>query len=80
MRDGGGYIERSNLRVPIFRFTLCERGDAARGHDAESRSEGFRGHFTMDFFEAGHMMYIHLPSLEKVKSDLAHFIAAALLK
>ena len=36
-----------------------------------------RGHVSMDFFDAGHMMYIHLPSLEKVKADLAKFISAA---
>lgn len=28
----------------------------------------------MDYYEAGHMMYIHLPSLEKLKADLAEFI------
>ena len=31
----------------------------------------------MDFFEAGHMMYIHKPSLEKVAGDLRRFIAGA---
>jgi len=39
-----------------------------------------RGHVTMDFFEAGHMMYIHKPSLERVKTDMAQFIAGALPK
>jgi len=28
----------------------------------------------MGYFEAGHMMYIHLPSLEKLKGELADFI------
>lgn len=32
---------------------------------------------SMGFFEAGHMMYIHLPSLAKLKDDLARFIASA---
>jgi carboxypeptidase C (cathepsin A) len=36
-----------------------------------------RGNVTMDFFDAGHMMYIHQPSLERVKADLAKFIAGA---
>ena len=36
-----------------------------------------RSHVSMDFFEAGHMMYIHKPSLERVSQDLAQFIAAA---
>jgi hypothetical protein len=31
----------------------------------------------MDFFEAGHMMYTYKPSLEKLKTDLARFILAA---
>lgn len=36
-----------------------------------------RDHVSMDFFEAGHMMYIHKPSLEKVAGDLRRFIAGA---
>jgi carboxypeptidase C (cathepsin A) len=36
-----------------------------------------RNHVSMDFFEAGHMMYTHRPSLEKVKADLAAFIMGA---
>jgi carboxypeptidase C (cathepsin A) len=36
-----------------------------------------RNHVTMDFFEAGHMMYTHKPSLEKLKADLAAFIVGA---
>lgn len=31
-------------------------------------------HVTISYFEAGHMMYIHKPSLVKFKSDLAVFI------
>ncbi len=36
-----------------------------------------RSHVTMDFFEAGHMMYTYRPSLEKLKADLALFIPSA---
>lgn len=36
-----------------------------------------RSHVTMDFFEAGHMMYTYRPSLEKLKADLAQFIPSA---
>jgi carboxypeptidase C (cathepsin A) len=36
-----------------------------------------RGNVKMDFFDAGHMMYTHKPSLERVKTDLAQFIAGA---
>jgi carboxypeptidase C (cathepsin A) len=37
-----------------------------------------RNHVSMDFFEAGHMMYTYKPALEKLKADLAKFIAAAM--
>ena len=33
---------------------------------------------SMGYYEAGHMMYIHVPSLAKLKQDLAAFIAGAL--
>jgi carboxypeptidase C (cathepsin A) len=32
------------------------------------------GNLRMGFFEAGHMMYIHLPSLKKLKGELVDFI------
>jgi len=35
-------------------------------------------HITMDYYEAGHMMYLHEPSLAKLKADLARFLTAAL--
>jgi carboxypeptidase C (cathepsin A) len=37
-----------------------------------------RKHVSMDFFEAGHMMYTYKPALEKLKADLAKFITAAM--
>ena len=37
-----------------------------------------RNHVSMDFFEAGHMMYTYKPCLEKLKADLAKFITSAL--
>ena len=33
---------------------------------------------SLGFYEAGHMMYIHLPSLARLRSDLADFVASAL--
>jgi carboxypeptidase C (cathepsin A) len=33
---------------------------------------------SMGYYEAGHMMYIHLPSLRKMKTDLSAFIQSAL--
>jgi carboxypeptidase C (cathepsin A) len=31
----------------------------------------------MAYYEAGHMMYIHKPSLVKLKEDLSRFLTAA---
>lgn len=36
-----------------------------------------RGNVSMACYEAGHMMYIHLPALEQLKRDLAEFIESA---
>jgi carboxypeptidase C (cathepsin A) len=33
-----------------------------------------RQNLSMSHYEAGHMMYVHMPSLEKLKKDLAEFI------
>ncbi len=30
----------------------------------------------MKYYEAGHMMYLHDPSLDALMADLRHFIAA----
>jgi carboxypeptidase C (cathepsin A) len=32
---------------------------------------------TMSYYEAGHMMYVHIPSLAKLKDELAAFIRSA---
>jgi carboxypeptidase C (cathepsin A) len=37
----------------------------------------FKDRVTMGYYEAGHMMYIHRPSLMKLKRDLADFIRLA---
>ena len=36
-----------------------------------------RDHISMGYYEAGHMMYIHEPSLKQLKTDLATFIRDA---
>lgn len=36
--------------------------------------ESLRDNVTMGYYEAGHMMYIHIPSLKQMKKDLAAFI------
>ena len=35
-----------------------------------------KSNIIMKYYEAGHMMYTHLPSLEKFKKDVAEFILA----
>jgi carboxypeptidase C (cathepsin A) len=37
-----------------------------------------REHFAMEFYEAGHMIYIHEPSLKKLRKDLVEFYDHAL--
>jgi len=36
-----------------------------------------RGHLTGAYYEAGHMMYVHSPSLAKLKADIAQFIKSS---
>lgn len=36
--------------------------------------ESLQGNLSMAYYEAGHMMYIHMPSLAQLKKDLAAFI------
>ncbi len=38
----------------------------------------FHNNITMAYYEAGHMMYIHIPSLKKLKDDLDQFIDQAI--
>jgi carboxypeptidase C (cathepsin A) len=36
-----------------------------------------RGHLTGAYYESGHMVYAHMPSLAKLKQDTAQFIRAS---
>ena len=40
--------------------------------------ESLRHNISMSYYEAGHMMYIHLPSLKQLKEDLSRFVLSAL--
>ena len=40
--------------------------------------EDLRKNISMEYYDAGHMMYIHLPSLKQIKTDLAKFIKSAI--
>jgi carboxypeptidase C (cathepsin A) len=37
-----------------------------------------QGNVSMGYYEAGHMMYVHQPSLAELKADLADFIRSAM--
>ena len=39
--------------------------------------EELRKNVTMEYYDAGHMMYIHMPSLKQMKTDLTKFIKSA---
>ena len=39
-----------------------------------------RGNISQTFYEAGHMMYIHLPSMQQMKKDVAEFYQNSLKK
>ena len=41
-------------------------------------NESLRGNVSMAYYEAGHMMYIHMPALEAMKRDLVEFIKIAM--
>jgi carboxypeptidase C (cathepsin A) len=63
---GKGYYD---LATPFF------AADYTFGHLGLDPT--LRGHLSGDYFEAGHMMYVHLPSLAKLKKDLAAFIESS---
>ena len=39
--------------------------------------KSLRGNISMSYYEAGHMMYVHQPSLQRLKQELAKFIQDA---
>lgn len=42
--------------------------------------ESLRKNYEMKFYEAGHMMYVHMPSLAQLKNDLAAFVRSTIPK
>lgn len=63
---GNGYFD---LGTPYFatEYTFNHLG----------LDESLRGNVHMEYYDAGHMMYIHMPSLKKMKKDLTKFIKEA---
>ncbi len=64
---GNGYYD---LATPFFATEYT--------FDHLELDPSLQAHITMDYYEAGHMMYLHQPSLAKLKADLARFLTAAL--
>jgi len=64
---GNGYFD---LGTPYFatQYTFNHLG----------LDPSLQGNISMAYYDAGHMMYMHLPSLVKMKDDLAAFIDSAL--
>jgi carboxypeptidase C (cathepsin A) len=63
---GKGYYD---LATPFFA--------AEYTFDHLSLDESLRGHLSGGYYEAGHMMYVHPPSLAKLKQDLTKFMQDA---
>jgi len=63
---GKGYYD---LATPFFA--------AEYTFDHLSLDESLRSHLSGGYYEAGHMTYVHQPSLAKLKQDLAQFIRAS---
>lgn len=71
-----------NPRLQVFvasgRYDLVTTPLAARYTISHlGLPEELRGNVVFQEYEGGHMMYLHLPSMEKLKSDLAAFYATA---
>jgi carboxypeptidase C (cathepsin A) len=64
---GKGYYD---LATPFFA--------AEYTFDHLSLDESLRAHLSGGYYEAGHMMYVHQPSLAKLKQDLSQFIQASI--
>jgi carboxypeptidase C (cathepsin A) len=43
-----------------------------------SLDAALRGNVMMTYYEAGHMMYIHIPSLAQLKQDMVAFLRSAI--
>jgi len=39
--------------------------------------DSLRGNVAMKYYEAGHMMYVHPPSLVQFRKDLADFVGSS---
>ena len=64
---GNGYYD---LATPFFATEYT--------FDHLELDPSLQDHVTMSYYKAGHMMYLHQPSLAELRADLARFLTAAL--
>jgi carboxypeptidase C (cathepsin A) len=84
--DASGGLRQAMIENPFLKvFAACGYYDLATPtlameytRDHLRLPEELRDNFSMDFYEAGHMMYVHEPSLKKLRKDLLNFYDAAL--
>ncbi len=86
--DASGSLRDALTHNPFLKvFAACGYYDLATPQYAMTYTRDHlnlppevRDHFTMGFYEGGHMMYAHEPSLKKLRQDLLKFYEDALSK
>jgi carboxypeptidase C (cathepsin A) len=92
MKDRGGFPETADALRSAFAKNPYMKLFVAYGHfdfatpyfaakytlDHLGLEPALRQNVTLAEYDAGHMMYIHRPSLEKLKADVAAFMRSAL--
>ena len=84
--DASGGIRQAILENPYLKvFAACGYYDLATPELAMKYTrdhlrlpKDLQGNFSMGYYEAGHMMYAHEPSLKKLRKDLLKFYESAL--
>ena len=84
--DASSTLRRAMADNPFLKvFAACGYYDLATPSFAMEYTRDHLGlppelreNFEMGFYEAGHMMYVHEPSLRKLRADLLKFYASAL--
>jgi carboxypeptidase C (cathepsin A) len=80
--DASATLQQAMVENPYLKvFAACGYYDLATPElamkytrDHMQLEPELRDNFTMGFYEAGHMMYAHKPSLEKLARELRRFV------
>jgi carboxypeptidase C (cathepsin A) len=84
--NASGTLRQAMTENPYLRvFAACGYYDLAtplvamkHTRDHLNLAPALRDHFTMGYYEGGHMMYAHEPSLKKLRDDLVDFYRESL--